>query len=70
MAMLPPIDEMDARLYEELLNVITSKTQADAQFTHHVLPQSVDNIKVIWYETKSANQEIFSVPETDSDNVL
>ena len=44
MAMLPPIDEMDARLYEELLNVITSKTQADAHFNRHVLPQSVDNV--------------------------
>ena len=52
------------KLYEELLNVITSKTQADAQFTHHVLPQSVDNIKVAWYDTKSAEKDIFSVPET------
>ena len=52
MAMLPPIDEMDARLYEELLNVITSKTQADAQFTHCVLPQSVDNIKVARMELR------------------
>ena len=70
MATLPPIHEMDARLHEELLNMIASKTQADADFSHEVLPQHSDNIEIAGYETKSGDKDVFSVPETESDNVL
>ena len=45
MATLPPVNEMDTRLNEELLTVIASKKQADAEFTHDVLPPTnSDNV--------------------------
>ena len=62
MAMLPPVNEMDAEMYEELLDVIEKKVQADAGFIHEVLPQYVDNIKVAWYENNSTDKDVFIVP--------
>ena len=64
------VDEVDAKLHDELLTVMENRIHAESDYLNEVLPRCLDNIKVMWYETMRVPKEVFSVPEADSDVTL
>ena len=70
MATLPPVGEMDVQLHRDLLTVLQQCVESETQFQNELLPRCVDAIKTTWYENTRTIPEIFSIPDTDSDNIL
>ena len=67
MLTLPPINEIDAKLHQDLITLMENKVEADHDYLHESLPTCLNNIKLMWYETMHAPRAIFSVGETPSD---
>ena len=72
MASLPPINEIDHKLHENLINVMEKRVQAESQYLEVTLPRAIDNIKLDWYQHMHQQQNpdlTVYVPETDYDEV-
>ena len=72
MASLPPINEIDHKLHENLINVMEKRVQAESQYLDVTLPRAIDNIKLDWYQHMHQQQNpdlTVYVPETDYDEV-
>ena len=67
MLTLPPVNEIDSKLHQELLTVMEKRIQSDHDYLHEVLPRCVDNIELMWYKTMHEPRPVFSVAETPSD---
>ena len=70
MQSLPPTDEVDLHLFNEMSTVIQNREQDVFEYIHVVLPTHVDRIKTAWYETPRVFKEILYVPDTQSDTSL
>ena len=72
MASLPPINEIDHKLHENLIDTMEKRIQVENQYLEVTLPGAIDNIKLDWYQhmhhQKNPDLTVY-VPETDCDEV-
>ena len=68
MASLPPINEIDHKLHEKLIETMEKRVQAENQYLDVELPGAIDAIKLDWYHHmhnfKNPDLTVY-VPETD-----
>jgi hypothetical protein len=67
---LPPPAEMDLDLYNDLMTDMQKREQDEFEFINVVLPNHVDRIKTVWYETPQFINDVLHVPDTESDTSL
>ena len=70
MGTFPPVNEVDAKLHQELLTVLEKKVSMEYDYLHLVFPHCLDNITMVQYETMYTPTQVFSVPKTASDVTL
>ena len=72
MASLPPINEIDHKLHENLIDTMEKRIQVENQYLEVALPGAIDTIKLDWYQhmhhQKNPDLTVY-VPETDYDEV-
>ena len=67
---LPPVNEIDVKLHQELLTVMENRVSMEYDYLHSVLPHCLNNIMMVWYGTMHTPTKVFSVPKTASDVTL
>ena len=72
MASLPPINEIDHKLHEKLIDTMEQRIQTESQYLEVTLPGSIDAIKLDWYQHMHHQQNpdlSVYVPETDPEDL-
>ena len=71
-ASLPPVNEIDQKLHEKLIETMEQRIQNENQYLEVALPGAIDAIKLDWYQhmhhQKNPDLTVY-VPETDYDEV-
>ena len=72
MASLPPVNEIDNKLHEKLIDTMEQRIQSENQYLDVVLPGAIDAIKLDWYQHMHHQQNpdlSIYIPETDYDEL-
>ena len=67
LATMPPINEVDLDLHEDMLLLMETRNNAEYHYLHEALPNLLNKIKLHWYENREEIETVINVPETESD---
>ena len=67
LATLPPVNEIDHQLHQELITLMESRVIEDYYYLNESLPDKLNQIKLNWYENLHSTKPIINVPDTESD---